>query len=125
MENSAVDFYSVTLGLAVLAAVAALGLALVGWLASRGVNTSGPLAGGVRRFTGSVGVIALVLVSISGLSHLITGHPPGSSSALGPAAFFGEHPAFLITTAVAVAALVLLRIARPATGEVEDRRRGA
>ena len=119
------DFYSVTLGLAILAAVAALGLALVGWRASRGVNPFAPRARAVRGSTRAVGVIALVLVSISGLSHWTTGHPSDSSSPLGPAAYRGEHPALLITAGLAIAALVLLRIAERLTREVERGRLGA
>jgi hypothetical protein len=102
-----------TLGLAILAAVTALGLALVGWRLSRRINTSGSGAGGVRRAAGIVSVISLLLVSISGLSHLTAGHPPSSPLALSPADFFWEHPALLTTAAVAVAALALLRIAKP------------
>lgn len=94
-----VDFYSATLGMAVLAAVAALALALMRRHAT-------------RRFAGPMGVIALVLVAISGLSHAITGHAPGSSSALGPAAFAAEHPALWVTAGVAVLALACSRFGR-------------
>ena len=119
------DFYSVTLGLAMLSAVVALGMVPVGWLLSRRLAAPPPRAGGVRRPAGIVGGVALVLVSISGLSHLITGHTPGSSSALEPTDFLREHPALWITAAVAGAACVLLRVARPATDRVEGRRRDA
>ncbi len=100
---AAVDFYSVTLALAMLAAAISLGLAVAGRLVSR--------SGGAERLARPVGLVALTVLSISGLSHLILRHSPGSSSVLGPAAFLGAHPALLVTAAAAVLALALPRIA--------------
>lgn len=95
-----VDVYSATLGLALAAAIAAVGSALLRRH---------------RRAAAGLGVVALVLVSVAGLYHRTVGHAGGTASALGPAAFLGEHPALSVTAAAAVAAIVLARRGRAET----------
>jgi hypothetical protein len=95
------DFYSMTLGLALGAAVAARALALTGLRAP-----------GRRRPAAVLGLLALALVAASGLSHRLEGHAAGSPSALAPAAFLLEHPALSVAVGLAVAALVLVGLAR-------------
>ncbi len=92
------DLYSVALSVSLVAAVASLGLALVGRFAPK-----------LRSFALGAAFAALAFVSVSMSIHLVAGHRPGSPTALGPGAYFREHPAFVITAAVAMAALVLLR----------------
>ena len=53
------------------------------------------------------GIVALLAVTIAAVSHVVVGHPPGSASALGFAAFLREHPAVWVTAATATAGLVL------------------
>ncbi len=117
------DFYSVTLALALAAAVAALGLAAYCWLAAVGVVRS-VVRAGIRRGAWFAGVAALVLVFASAANHRVHGHRPGSSSELAPAAFVLEHPAFGITPALVAGAFMLLGMARKAQGDVDSTRQG-
>ena len=118
------DIYSVTLALALAAAVAAVGLAGHCWLASVGVLRS-LLRISSRRVARRAAIAALGLSFLSAASHLAIGHRPGSASELAPAAFAMEHPAFVIVVALAVGAFSLLRMARPAPADVDGSRRGA
>ncbi len=122
MEISGVDVYSLMLGLAILAAGAALCMSLAEWLPSLRANPLWLRASGVRRAAGILSVVALLLVASAGVFHLINGHPPGSALALAPGDFFREHPALLTAAALAAGALVLLRVTKPVADPRETRR---
>lgn len=124
MTRLVVDIYSVTLGLALAAALAALGLAAYCWLASTGVLRSAGQAR-IRRLARGAGLAALGLVLLSTASHLFTGHRPGSSAELAPAAFITEHPTIGVASALAAGALLLLWLTRPTATKVDAPRRGA
>jgi len=118
------DFYSITLALALTAAVAAVGLAGHCWLASVGVLRSivRISAGRVARRAGAA---ALGLSFLSAASHLVIGHRPGSASELAPAAFVFEHPALVIAFVLVAGAFLLLWRSRPAAVNVEGSRQDA
>ncbi len=106
-----------TLGLALAAAIVALGLGMFGWFRSQQIRRSPRATGAICRLAERVAVVALVLVALASVIHLTVGHRPGTPSALDPVAFLGEHLALLITTGVALAALMVSRIARSVTRE--------
>jgi hypothetical protein len=99
-----VDFYSVTLGLALGAGSAALAAALSAWLAR---ERSACFA-----VTRVLAALALVAAFASGLNHRLTGHAGGTPEALAPLAFFAAHPALLVAAALAISALALERAQR-------------
>jgi hypothetical protein len=97
------DVYSPALGAAMLATTASLG---AGFLPRR------------TKVAVACGASALLLLAVAGTSHVLVGHPPGSASALGFAAFLREHLAFAVTAVLAVGSLVL---AAASAGRAGDR----
>ena len=91
------DVYSPMLALAIVAAL----VSLVSMLVRK------------RRIGLSAGVVAVLAVAVATVSHVGVGHPPGSASALGFAAFLREHPAVWATAAVAVIGLAGGTLRRP------------
>jgi hypothetical protein len=58
------------------------------------------------------GLTAVVLVMMAALTHFLTEHQPGSSTALRPLAFMAEHPAMVVFLALGIFGLVISRGAR-------------
>ena len=110
------DLYSVTLGLAIAATSCAVGLTLVSRLPSWRDAESPRRSAVARNGAAVTGVTALTLVILSAVFHVGTGHTPGSSTALGPAAFLAMHPALAVTVVMAAVPLAVLRITRARIG---------
>ena len=110
-ERIILDFYSITLALALAATFGSVVLVATSWFA----RNSGGDPTAIRRFGRILSVTSLVLLSITGLYHLIIGHRPGSPTALAPMAFCSEHPALFVGAGAASIALILLRLTRLST----------
>lgn len=108
------DLYSPLLAIAMVAAIPAALLCASTWLRTW---WSADERGRTRRLAALrssryLGLAGVVLVLVSGLSHVLMGHRPGSASALGTVAFLGEHPAWVIVLFLSVAASVFSRDSR-------------
>ncbi len=102
------DFYALTLGLALAAMGVELLLLLVHRLAPDRIIPRRVLPT-LRRVGIGAGVAALGLLALSVAHHVAVGHTPGSESGMSPAAFVAEHPAFPISAALTAVGLALLR----------------
>jgi hypothetical protein len=77
-----------------------------------------PLSAGIQRrravprwFPRAVLILLILALTFDGLSlivHVLTGHRPGTSQAMGWQEFLAEHPAFLVVALFGLLAVVLL-----------------
>ncbi len=105
------DLYSPLLAIAMVAALPAVLLCASTWIRPWWDTDEKGRARRLvaRRLSRYLGLIGVVLVLASGLSHILMGHRPGSTSALAPIAFLDAHPAWVFVLFLSVAALVLSR----------------
>ena len=108
------DPYSLLLAAALAASIAAVLLGASVMLrpdSSRDHAVPGPQA--LRHAGRWSGLAGVTLVVASALTHVLTGHRPGTADALGPLAFARAHPAMLVALALGAAGIVLSRPERP------------
>jgi hypothetical protein len=105
------DLYSPLLAIAMVAAIPAALLCastrVRAWWGADEKGRARRLA--ALRSSRYLGMAGVVLALTSGLSHVLMGHRPGSTSALAPIAFLGAHPAWVAVLFLSVATLVFSR----------------
>ena len=106
------DLYSITLVLALAAGATALGAALVARGRDEETDDSPP-APARRNWARWAGLLGLFLTALSVTIHFMTGHRPGTESALEWTRFLEEHPSFLVAAALSAAGIVVSAAPRP------------
>jgi len=107
------DFYSLTLLLALLAGGLAVAAAVAGLLRPRREATAS-----FRAKTAAQGLAtaAVALALVSAASHLVGGHGPGSPEPMQLGEFVRGHPAYPLVAVLAAGALLLAGLGRDRTG---------
>ncbi len=109
-RQTSLDPYSLTLAGGAATAVLALVSSAIAWLRARSAATArgGDRGTAFAARTGVAGALtSLALVAFSAGYHLLTGHRPGTGSALTVPGFVAEHQAFVVVPLLSALALVI------------------